>query len=135
MGRFSSPDPSGLYFADPSNPQSLNLYSYALNNPLRFIDPTGLTACFYGGAGDTPVINGQGNDHDSTDYEDVADEATCKGNGGVSINANTFVQVTANSSNNSVDVSSITLTVAFHIPCRFLITLFGFWQAFGEVGR
>lgn len=28
MGRFMSPDPSGLYFADPSNPQSLNLYSY-----------------------------------------------------------------------------------------------------------
>ncbi len=33
MGRFTSPDPSQLYFADPSNPQSLNLYNYVQNNP------------------------------------------------------------------------------------------------------
>src|SRR6185312_4779301 len=45
MGRFSSPDPSGLYFADPTNPQSLNLYSYGLNNPLIGTDPTGLAYC------------------------------------------------------------------------------------------
>src|SRR5271163_45379 len=30
MGRFMSPDPSQLYFADPTNPQSFNLYTYAL---------------------------------------------------------------------------------------------------------
>ena len=42
MGRFSSPDPSGLYYADQANPQSLNLYSYAQNNPLRNTDPTGM---------------------------------------------------------------------------------------------
>ena len=36
------PDPSGLYFANPLNPQSLNLYNYGLNNPLINIDPTGL---------------------------------------------------------------------------------------------
>ncbi len=47
MGRFSSPDPSGLYYADPTNPQSLNLYSYALNNPLKNTDPTGMY-CYYG---------------------------------------------------------------------------------------
>jgi RHS repeat-associated protein len=33
MGRFLSPDPSGLVYADPKNPQSLNLYAYVLNNP------------------------------------------------------------------------------------------------------
>jgi RHS repeat-associated protein len=42
MGRFLSPDPSQLYYADPMNPQSLNLYSYGQNNPLINIDPTGL---------------------------------------------------------------------------------------------
>jgi RHS repeat-associated protein len=42
VGRFMNPDPSGLASADPSNPQSLNLYSYALNNPLSLVDPSGL---------------------------------------------------------------------------------------------
>jgi RHS repeat-associated protein len=42
MGRFMSPDPMGMSLADPTNPQSFNLYSYVLNNPLTNIDPTGL---------------------------------------------------------------------------------------------
>jgi RHS repeat-associated protein len=42
MGRFLSPDPSGLGYANPFNPQSVNLYSYGLNNPLVNIDPNGL---------------------------------------------------------------------------------------------
>ncbi len=51
MGRFMSPDPSSLEFADPSNPQSLNLYSYAQNNPLTNVDPTGLDCVYYNDAG------------------------------------------------------------------------------------
>ncbi|MGD1064914.1 MAG: RHS repeat-associated core domain-containing protein [Terracidiphilus sp.] len=42
MGRWMSPDPSGLFFADPGNPQGLNLYSYVQNRPLSFVDPDGL---------------------------------------------------------------------------------------------
>ena len=41
QGRWMSPDPySGSY--DFSNPQSLNRYSYVLNNPLSAADPSGL---------------------------------------------------------------------------------------------
>ncbi len=47
MGRFMSPDssedPVAVPFADLSNPQSLNLYSYVYNNPLSNIDPDGHT--------------------------------------------------------------------------------------------
>jgi RHS repeat-associated protein len=42
MGRFMTPDPSTLEYADPTNPQSFNLYSYVLNNPLINFDPDGL---------------------------------------------------------------------------------------------
>ena len=38
-GRFMSPDP---ILGEAENPQSWNRYSYALNNPLKFNDPTGL---------------------------------------------------------------------------------------------
>jgi len=45
LGRFMSPDPLGIFVADPSNPQSWNLYSYAYNNPLAFTDPSGMDDC------------------------------------------------------------------------------------------
>jgi RHS repeat-associated protein len=44
-GRFLSADPP-LIDQDPSDPQSWNLYTYARNNPLIFIDPTGQD-CIY----------------------------------------------------------------------------------------
>jgi len=43
-GRWMSPDTyTGSY--DLSNPQSFNRYSYVLNNPLAFTDPTGQAFC------------------------------------------------------------------------------------------
>jgi RHS repeat-associated protein len=44
QSRWISPDPAGLSAIDPSNPQSWNRYTYALNNPLALTDPSGL-AC------------------------------------------------------------------------------------------
>lgn len=45
MGRFFSPDwsatPTAVPYANFGNPQSLNLYSYVRNNPLRYTDPNG----------------------------------------------------------------------------------------------
>ena len=38
IGRFISPD---TIVPNPANPQSLNRYSYAFNNPCRYTDPTG----------------------------------------------------------------------------------------------
>jgi RHS repeat-associated protein len=42
MGRWLSPDPGWFMFANMLNPQSLNLYNYALDNPLSWIDLDGL---------------------------------------------------------------------------------------------
>ena len=44
MGRFMSPDPYNTG-ADPTNPQSWNMYSYVNNNPLTMTDPTGMSGC------------------------------------------------------------------------------------------
>jgi len=44
MGRFMTPDPL-MASAHASNPQTWNRYAYALNNPLRFVDPDGMKAC------------------------------------------------------------------------------------------
>lgn len=38
LGRFLSPD---NYIQDPFNTQNFNRYGYVLNNPLKFVDPTG----------------------------------------------------------------------------------------------
>jgi len=66
MGRFLSPDPSTLEYADPANPQSLNLYSYVLNNPLVNIDPDGLK-CFQ--------VDGDGNLTGSSNAGDCATDS------------------------------------------------------------
>ncbi len=45
LGRFVSPD---SIVPQPANPQSLNRYAYVLNNPLRFVDPSGMAECAAG---------------------------------------------------------------------------------------
>jgi RHS repeat-associated protein len=43
LGRFITPDPL-MSSGHPQHPQSWNRYAYALNNPLRYVDPDGLDA-------------------------------------------------------------------------------------------
>jgi RHS repeat-associated protein len=45
LGRWMSPDPSGLHFARLDNPQTFNLYSYVTNDPLKYVDVHGLKVC------------------------------------------------------------------------------------------
>jgi RHS repeat-associated protein len=62
MGRFMSPDSSG--YSGLTNPQSWNLYAYTLNNPLKFVDPTGHTvenACSNQAACTAAVAGATGN--------------------------------------------------------------------------
>jgi RHS repeat-associated protein len=76
LGRFMSPDPANAG-ADPSNPQSWNMYSYVLNNPLDAVDPTGLWCVWDDGSGhdpdpsdggwDQPGCEDQGGHWDPTD--------------------------------------------------------------------
>ena len=60
MGRFMSPDPGWFMEADLTNPQRWNLYSYALNNPLKLIDPNGMDQCIWddGSSDDRPEDGG-----------------------------------------------------------------------------
>jgi len=61
IGRFISQDPLAIeslqttdakkFVAIISNPQNWNTYSYALNNPLRMVDPSGLLTVYVSGTG------------------------------------------------------------------------------------
>jgi RHS repeat-associated protein len=69
QGRFISVDPL-LASGTVGNPHSWNRYAYALNNPFRFTDPTGLVAC---PPGRKCVDEGTPNEHyyDSEEGADV----------------------------------------------------------------
>ena len=93
-GRFLSPDPAGIFVAGLTNPQRWNLYGFVTNNPLSFIDPTGLDTCYVttdGTPGGTP---------DGT----ITTEAGCRAKGGtwiptlnqtITVNGNSGVSVYA----------------------------------------
>jgi len=84
MGRFTSPDPSQLSFADATNPQSLNLYSYVLNNPLIYIDPNGEECVWDDGT------------WDAADDPDTGTWSQCTAKGGSWVDSNMFESVEGN---------------------------------------
>ena len=47
LSRWMSPDPLGQDAADPSDPQTWNMYAYVRNNPTALTDPTGLWPPWY----------------------------------------------------------------------------------------
>ena len=57
QSRWISPDPAGLASVDPTNPQTWNRYAYVANNPLSFVDPSGLLLA---GPGGCNLIDGCG---------------------------------------------------------------------------
>ncbi len=48
QGRWVSPDPAGLAAVDMANPQTWNRYAYVMNNPLGYVDPSGLYCWLWG---------------------------------------------------------------------------------------
>ena len=52
LGRFVQPD---TIVPEPGNPQALNRYSYVLNNPLKYTDPTGHNPACAAGMGGGPL--------------------------------------------------------------------------------
>ena len=69
LGRFIQPD---TVIPNPANPQSLNHFSYAYNNPLNYIDPSGHIPEWecgfaYGGCGTVGYTPDEGNENTDSD--------------------------------------------------------------------
>ena len=77
LGRFISPDPSGIFLANLDDPQQLNLYSYVRNNPLSLTDPSGRDCVYLDNNGGTDPSGPQGF---SVDHKSNSDE--CDSHGG-----------------------------------------------------
>jgi RHS repeat-associated protein len=75
-GRFTSPD-SPLADQDPSDPQSWNLYSYVISNPMANIDPTGQDCVYandFSSSGTVGLQRGNCTQKGGVYYEGTIDE-------------------------------------------------------------
>ncbi len=68
IGRFITPDP---IIPEVYNPQSLNRYSYVLNNPLKYTDPTGHLVVAWGGGAAVGCTGNCGLDFFEDDTDDL----------------------------------------------------------------
>lgn len=60
FGRFMSPDPDTATPLHIVNPQRWNMYAYAINNPLSYIDPAGRDAIAVNFVSEVPVVGHEG---------------------------------------------------------------------------
>jgi RHS repeat-associated protein len=77
-GKFLTADPMGNFLADLGNPQSWNLYSYVLNNPLIYTDPSGEECVWDNGS------------FDSADDPDTGSNDKCHAQGGTWVDPDAF---------------------------------------------
>jgi RHS repeat-associated protein len=99
-GCFMVPDPVGIWIADLTAPQSWNLYSYALNNPLKYTDPTGLY-CYYG-----DTSEGSSDWGDAFQYDFSGNTGECSDNGGQWF-GDPSTTVNVNGDTGNVDIISV----------------------------
>jgi RHS repeat-associated protein len=112
LARFLTPDPT-LQF--PTNLQNYNRYSYALNNPLRYTDPTGYFVDGYGGWFDAIVDIGIG----------VAVALSCAESYGVGCAVAAAVLITAYNSTSALAAGVPFDQVVFIAANTFLTSLWG----------
>jgi RHS repeat-associated protein len=104
MGRFLSPDPGWFSAADPTDPQSWNLYSYARNNPFTNIDPDGYDCVYLNNAGTDVDRDKNGN---VTGIDTHSNSGECGKNGGYWVDG-TFDHGTVYSNSNDVSLTGHT---------------------------
>jgi len=103
MGRFSSPDPGWFLSTRLRNPQTWNLYSYVLNNPLRFVDPDGYDCVYLNNAGTDVDRDANGN---PIGIDEQSSAGECKDTHGYWVDG-TVTNVYLSSSSNDVYLTGI----------------------------
>jgi len=75
-GRWMVPDPAGMAAVDVANPQTWNRYAYVTNNPLSYVDPSGLNRQFPGTCDASQINCGGGVGDPGDDGGDPSDGNT-----------------------------------------------------------
>jgi RHS repeat-associated protein len=105
MGRFLSPNPEWFDATDPQNPQSWNLYAYALNNPLAIVDPDGYDCVYLNDAGTGIDTDKNGN---VTGIDTNSNSQECGTNGGYWVDG-TVTHVSLYTNSNDVGLTGYTI--------------------------
>jgi RHS repeat-associated protein len=116
LGRFMSPDPEnvGAYETDP---QSWNGYAYARNNPLSFIDPTGLAYCQWS------VSSSGAEDRDNCHENGGASQGECGDQDGKWIQEAGDPQLVRNDSGDTAVISTPGTTVTVNEETGYVDTV------------